>query len=93
MTLYELAAACAMAVVLYLTWHRSRTSFGLPAILVGGVIAAHIVFWLAGISSAQAQAAGWTFQPPPHVNFMLPWSVDAISALSLVRRCRTSPAI
>jgi len=68
LTLSELAAACAMAVVLYLTWHRSRTLFGLPAILVGGVIAAHIVFWLAGISLAQAQAAGWTFQPPPAVN-------------------------
>jgi sulfate permease, SulP family len=78
LTLSELAAACAMAVVLYLTWHRSRTLFGLPAILVGGVIAAHIVFWLAGISLPQAQAAGWTFQPPPAVNFMLPWSLDAI---------------
>ena len=32
-TLYELAAACAMALVLYLTWHRTRTPFGLPAIL------------------------------------------------------------
>jgi len=40
-------AACAMAVVLYLTWHRSSTPFGLPAILIGGVMAAHIVF-LAG---------------------------------------------
>ena len=78
LTLSELAAACAMAIVLYLTWHRSRSLFGLPAILVGGVIAAHIVFWLAGISLAQAQAAGWTFQPPPAVNFMLPWSIDAI---------------
>jgi SulP family sulfate permease len=78
LTLSELAAACAMAVVLYLTWHRSRTMFGLPAILVGGVIAAHIVFWLAGISSAEAQAAGWTFQPPPSVTFTSPWTVDAI---------------
>jgi SulP family sulfate permease len=78
LTLSELAAACAMALVLYLTWHRSRASFGLPAILVGGVIAAHIAFWLAGISLAQAQAAGWTFQPPPAVTFMSPWSVDAI---------------
>jgi SulP family sulfate permease len=78
LTLYELAAACAMALVLYLTWHRSRTSFGLPAILIGGVIAAHVAFWLAGTSSAEAQAAGWTFQPPPHVSFMLPWSADEI---------------
>ena len=77
-TLSELAAACLMALVLYLTWHRSRTPFGLPVILIGGVIAAHIAFWLAGISPAQAQASGWTFQPPPHVNFMLPWNADEI---------------
>ena len=79
LTLYELAAACAMALVLYLTWHRTRTPFGLPAILIGGVIAAHLAFWLAGISPAEAQAAGWTFQPPPHVTFMLPWSAREIS--------------
>jgi SulP family sulfate permease len=80
LALSELAAACAMAIVLYLTWHRSRTSFGLPAILVGGVIAAHAVFWLAGISSAEAQAAGWTFQAPPSASVMFPWNVDAISS-------------
>jgi SulP family sulfate permease len=79
LTLSELAAACAMAVVLYLTWHRSRSSFGLPAILIGGVIFAHIAFWLAGISPAEAQAAGWTFQPPPHVTYMLPWSITELA--------------
>src|ERR1700752_2334586 len=31
MTLYELSAAGTMALVLYLTWHRSKTPFGLPA--------------------------------------------------------------
>ena len=78
LTLSKLAAACVMALVLYTTWHRSRTSFGLPAILVGGVIAAHILFWLAGVSPTEAQAAGWSFQPPPSVTFMLPWSSDAL---------------
>ena len=78
LTLSELLAACAMALILYLTWHRSRTPFGLPAILVGGVMAAHLVFRLAGISLADAQAWGWTFTPPPSVTFMLPWSVDEI---------------
>jgi SulP family sulfate permease len=38
MTSYELVAACAMALVLYLTWHRSRTPFGLPVILISGTI-------------------------------------------------------
>jgi sulfate permease, SulP family len=78
LTMSELAAACAMALILYLTWHRSRTSFGLPAIMIGGVVAAHIAFWLIGVSSAEAQASGWTFQPPPHVSFMLPWSINGI---------------
>ena len=79
LTLSELAAACAMALVLYLTWHRSRSAFGLPLILIAGVIVAHLAFWLAGISPAEAQAAGWTFQPPPSVTFMLPWSATEIS--------------
>jgi SulP family sulfate permease len=78
LTLSELAAACAMATILYLTWHRSRSSFGLPVILIGGVIAAHVAFWLAGISPAEAQASGWTFQPPPHVSYVLPWSTNDI---------------
>jgi SulP family sulfate permease len=62
--------------VLYLTWHRSRTPFGLPVILIGGVVAAHLAFWLVGISPDEAQAAGWTFKPPPPTAFMLPWSME-----------------
>ncbi|MGH6644795.1 MAG: SulP family inorganic anion transporter, partial [Bradyrhizobium sp.] len=79
LTLSELAAACAMALALYLTWHRARTSFGLPAMLVGGVIVGHIAFWLAGFTSAGAQASGWTFQAPPSVSFMLPWGAAEIA--------------
>jgi len=78
MTAYEIAAACAMALVLYLTWHRSRTPFGLPLILILGTLAAHIAFRLAGISVPEAQALGWTFRPPPHVSLMLPWSTAAL---------------
>jgi SulP family sulfate permease len=78
LTLSKLAAACVMALILYMTWHRSRSPFGLPGILIGGVIAAHFVFWLAGLSPAEAQAAGWTFQPPPSVTFVSPWSIDGL---------------
>ncbi len=84
LTLSELAAACAMALTLYLTWHRSRNPFGLPIILIGGVIAAHIAFRLFGISPAEAQASGWTFQAPPRISFMLPWSARWNHPLSLV---------
>ena len=75
-TLSELGAACAMAMVLYLTWHRSRSPFGLPIILVGGVLTAHVAFWISGISPEEARAMGWTFQPPPPAAFMLPWHTD-----------------
>jgi SulP family sulfate permease len=78
-TLSELGAACATAVVLYLTWHRSRNLFGLPIILVGGVIAAHFAFWISGISLTEARAVGWIFQPLPSISFMLPWGRSAFS--------------
>jgi SulP family sulfate permease len=78
-TLLELAAAAIMALVLYATWHRSRSPFGLPMILIGGVIIAHFAFRLAGISPAEAQAAGWTFQAPPPTAFMLPWTAGELT--------------
>ncbi len=71
--LAELGAACAMALVLYLVWHRSRGPLGLPVILVGGTLAAHLSFWLAGISHLDAQTSGWLFQPLPPIHLMLPW--------------------
>ncbi|PSO30652.1 SLC26A/SulP transporter family protein [Bradyrhizobium sp. MOS002] len=74
--LLELGAACAMALVLYLTWHRSRSPFGLPIILVGGVLTAHLAFWVTGVSFDDARTLGWTFQSPPQAVFMLPWHTD-----------------
>lgn len=73
-TMYELAAAAAMALLLYLTLHRSHNLFGLPVILVAGTLAAHLAFWLAGISPTEARAMGWTFQPPPQVAFTWIWN-------------------
>ncbi len=78
-TISELGAACVMALVLYLTWHRSRHPLGLPLILIGGVIATHLAFWIIGISPEQARATGWTFQPPPASTFMLPWHADELA--------------
>ncbi|MGJ4941182.1 SLC26A/SulP transporter family protein [Bradyrhizobium sp. HKCCYLS1011] len=72
---YELAAACAMALLLYSTWHRSRNPFALPVILIAATLAAHVAFWLAGISPMDAQALGWTFQPPPHVSLVWSWNL------------------
>ncbi|MGQ0682981.1 SLC26A/SulP transporter family protein [Bradyrhizobium sp.] len=72
--LLELGAAGIMALVLYLAWHRSRSPVGLPLILVAGVVLGHIGFRIAGVSPAEAQAAGWVFAPPPQITLMLPWA-------------------
>jgi SulP family sulfate permease len=78
LALSELGAACAMALVLYLTWHRSRSPFGLPIILICGVVAAHLTFRTLGVSLADARTMGWTFEPPPPAAFMLPWQAEAL---------------
>jgi sulfate permease, SulP family len=75
MTLYEMLAACSLALAIYLVWHRSRNPMALPATLVAGVIAAHIGFWIAGISITDAQVMGWTFASPPHASLVLPWTL------------------
>ena len=67
--------AIPMALILYLTWHRSRTPFGLPVIQIGGTIGPCRVPSGRHFRGADAQALGWTFQPPPKVSLMLPWSV------------------
>jgi SulP family sulfate permease len=55
----------------------------LPAILACGVIVAHIAFWITGISIADAQALGWTFDSPPRADLMLPWTLDNIQRYPL----------
>lgn len=80
MTMYELLAGVALAFTIYLTWHRSRNPLALPALLIAGVVATHIVFSFAGISLQQAQALGWTFQSLPRATFTLPWHLSDIES-------------
>ena len=80
MTMYELLAGVALAFTIYLTWHRSRNPLALPALLIAGVVATHIVFNFAGISLEQAQALGWTFQSLPRATFSLPWHLSDIES-------------
>jgi len=78
MTMYQLLAGAALAVAIYLMWHRSRNPLALPAILIGGIVVTHIVFRFAGIPLEQAQALGWTFQSPPRASMMAPWHFSDI---------------
>lgn len=75
LTLYKLLAGCVFALAIYLSLDRFQQPLLLPAILVGGLIAAHIGFAIAGISIPQAEAMGWTFRPPPAAHLTLPWTL------------------
>ena len=77
--LSELGAACAMALMLYLTWHRSRSPFGLPFILIGGVIAAHAgVLDRRDLARQRRRRRAGPFSRRRTSTFMLPWSSDEI---------------
>ena len=80
-----------MALVLYLTWHRSRSPIGLPVILIGGVLLGHLGFRIAGFSLADAQGAGWVFVPPPQSHADA--AVGARSAIIPGASSPTSPSI
>jgi SulP family sulfate permease len=71
---YELAATSAVALTIYVVWHRSRKPLALPMILMAAVVVAHLVFKLAGISVTEAQAMGWTFASLPKASLTLPWT-------------------
>lgn len=77
-TIQQLLAGCALALTIYLTWHRSRNPLALPAILIGGVIAAHIVFAAVGMPLEKARALGWTFQSLPRASLSQPWHLGDI---------------
>ncbi|EKS33198.1 SLC26A/SulP transporter family protein [Afipia clevelandensis] len=78
MTIYQLLAGGALALAIYLIWHRSRNPLALPAILVGGIVVAHIAFTLAGLSLEQIQGLGWTFRSPPRASLTTPWHLSDI---------------
>ena len=71
--LAQLCAALAVTVVLYLTRYRSNSPLGLPAILIAGVIAAQIGFWMAGMTPNQVQEAGWVLKSPA-ISLTLAWA-------------------
>ncbi|MET0970206.1 MAG: SulP family inorganic anion transporter [Tardiphaga sp.] len=73
-TYYELAAASAVALTIYVVWHRSRKPLALPVILLVGIVAGHVGFRIAGLSVADAQTMGWTFASPPRASLTLPWA-------------------
>lgn len=78
MTVYQLLAGSALALAIYLIWHRSRNPLALPAILIGGIVLAHMAFHIAGLSLEEVQALGWTFRSPPQASLTTPWHLREI---------------
>lgn len=73
----ELAAAFAMAAVMFFAFRRFRMPFAMPVILILGIIITHLVMWMAGLPTGEEQE--WMFAPQPHADLVLPWSLDALT--------------
>jgi len=73
LTLAKLAAAAAVALALYLTLRRARSPFVLPAILLIGIVAAHLAFAVTGTTLGEALALGWTFKAPTAIGLAPTW--------------------
>ena len=78
LTLAKLVAALAFAACLYGVLRRNPHPMALPAMIMAGLIVAHLVLWLSGTSPARAQALGWTFQPQTGVGLTTPWDIEEL---------------
>jgi len=69
----KLAAGLVVAFMLEALLSRWTNAFVLPAILVAALLAIHVALPIAGLSLADAQLAGWMFQPQPTASVVSPW--------------------
>jgi SulP family sulfate permease len=78
--LAKLAAGLAVAFILQALLPRWTNAFVLPATLVAALLAIHVVLPIAGLSLAEAQAAGWMFQPQAAASIVSPWQPAELRA-------------
>jgi sulfate permease, SulP family len=69
----KLAAGLVVAFMLEALLSRWTNAFVLPAILIAALLAIHVALPIAGLSLADAQLAGWMFQPQPTASVVSPW--------------------
>jgi SulP family sulfate permease len=71
-TLEKLAAAVAVAILLFVCRYRLKTAFALPGVLLFSIVFVHLALLVTGIPLAAAEASGWTFTPQSTTTLSLP---------------------
>jgi len=74
----KLLAGVLLAIALFLGQRRLRSPFPLPALLLAGLIGAHLALLALGVPLDQAQADGWMFTPQSRVALSSPWHSDEL---------------
>jgi SulP family sulfate permease len=74
----KIAAGVAVALVLHVATQYKQNAYVLPVVLVAATAITHLALLSAGSSLAQAQVAGWLFQPQPAGHLTLPWKLEEI---------------
>ena len=74
----KIAAGVAVALVLHVATQYKQNAYVLPVVLVAATAITHLALLSTGSSLAQAQAAGWLFQPQPAGHLTLPWKLEEL---------------
>jgi SulP family sulfate permease len=74
----KIAAGVAVALVLHVATQYKQNAYVLPVVLVAATAITHLALLSAGSSLAQAQVAGWLFQPQPAGHLTLPWKLEEV---------------
>jgi SulP family sulfate permease len=74
----KIAAGVAVALVLHVATQYKQNAYVLPVVLVAATAITHLALQSTGSSLAQAQAAGWLFQPQPAGHLTLPWKLEEL---------------
>ena len=74
----KIVAGVAIAAVLHVATRYKQNTYVLPVVLVAATFLTHLALLSVGSSLADAQAAGWLFQPQAAGHLTLPWKLDEL---------------
>jgi len=74
----KIVAGVAIAAVLHVATRYKQNTYVLPVVLVAATVLTHLALLSVGSSLADAQAAGWLFQPQSAGHLTLPWKLDEL---------------
>ncbi len=75
----RLLASMGITAALFVVVPRFRHFMTLPALILLGILAHHLVFWAFGFDTAYLHAQGWLMSVPESLPLSMPWNADRLA--------------